>query len=44
VSSSPTLSGPRKGLRTGEGYSLRHLIDMARSSIKDAQLGPVCGA
>ncbi len=43
VSSSPNLTGPRKGLRTGEGYSLRHLLDMARSSIKDAQLGPVCG-
>ncbi len=44
VSSSPNHSGPRKGQRTGEGYSLRHLLDMARSSIKDAQLGPVCGA
>lgn len=43
VSSSPNLSGPRKGMRTGEGYSLRHLLDMARASIKDAQLGPVCG-
>lgn len=42
VSSSPNLTGPRKGLRTGEGYSLRHLLDMARSSITDAQLGPVC--
>ena len=42
VSSSPNISGPRKGLRTGEGYSFRHLLDMARSSIKGAQLGPVC--
>ena len=44
VSSSPNLSGPRKGMRTGEGYSLRHLLDMARASVKDAQLGPVCGS
>lgn len=44
VSSSPNHSGPRKGQRTGEGYSFRHLLDMARSSIKDAQLGPVCEA
>jgi hypothetical protein len=39
-------SGPDpndKTRRRGEGYSLRHLLDMARSSIKDAQLGPVCG-
>ncbi len=38
-------SGPdpdRKGFRRGEGYSLRHLLDMARSSIKDAQLKPMC--
>ncbi|MEQ1784098.1 MAG: hypothetical protein ABMA14_22300, partial [Hyphomonadaceae bacterium] len=43
VSSSPNLTGVRKGLRTGEGYSFRHLLDIARSSIDDAELGPVCG-
>jgi hypothetical protein len=32
----------RPGFRRGEGYSLRHLLDMARSSIDDPQLGPVC--
>jgi len=42
VSSSPNLTGPRQGLRTGEGYSFRHLLDMARSSIDNPQLGPVC--
>ncbi len=39
-------SGPdpnRPGFRRGEGYSLRHLLDMARSSIKDAELSAVCG-
>jgi hypothetical protein len=42
VSSSPNFTGPRKGLRTGEGYSFRHLLDMARAGIEDPQLGPVC--
>ena len=39
-------SGPdpgRPGFRRGEGYSLRHLLDMARSGVGDARLGPVCG-
>jgi hypothetical protein len=42
ISSAPDPARP--GFRRGEGYSLRHLLDMARSSIKDAQLGPVCAA
>ncbi len=41
VSSAPDPDRP--GLRRGEGYSFRHLLDMARSSIDDAKLGPVCG-
>ena len=40
VGSAPDPARP--GFRRGEGYSLHHLIDMARSSIKDAKLGPVC--
>lgn len=40
VSSAPDPARP--GFRRGEGYSLRHLLDMARSSIADAKLGPVC--
>ncbi len=32
----------RAGRRRGEGYSFSHLLDMARSGIKDAQLPPVC--
>lgn len=33
----------RPGRRRGYGYSFRHLVDMVRSSIEDAQMGPVCG-
>lgn len=40
VSSEPDPARP--GFRRGEGYSLRHLLDMARSSIKEPQLGPLC--
>lgn len=40
VSSSPDPDRP--GRRRGEGYSFRHLLDMARSSIDDPKLGPVC--
>lgn len=40
VSSKPDPDRP--GFRRGEGYSLRHLLDMVRGSIKDPQLGPVC--
>lgn len=31
------------GRRRGEGNSLRLILDMARSSIDNAQLGPLCG-
>lgn len=41
VSSAPDPDRP--GFRRGEGYSFRHLLDMARAGMKDAQLGPVCG-
>jgi hypothetical protein len=41
VSSEPDPDRP--GYRRGEGYSLRHLLDMARSSIKDPALGALCG-
>lgn len=34
----------RPGRRRGEGYSLRMVLDIARSSIADAQLPPLCGA
>jgi hypothetical protein len=42
VSSTPNLTGPRAGTRTGEGYAFRHLLDMARSSIDDPKLGSLC--
>ena len=42
VSSRPNLTGPRAGTRTSEGYAFRHLIDMARSSIDEPKLGPLC--
>ena len=41
VSSAPDPDRP--GFRRGEGYSFRHLLDMARAGMKDAQLGPFCG-
>jgi hypothetical protein len=41
VSSAPDPDRP--GFRRGEGYSFRHLLDMARAGMEDAQLGPVCG-
>lgn len=40
ISSAPDPDRP--GYRRGEGYSFRHLLDMARSGVKDAQLGVVC--
>ncbi len=40
ISSAPDPDRP--GFRRGEGYSFRHLLDMARSSVEDPQLGPVC--
>lgn len=40
ISSAPDPDRP--GFRRGEGYSFRHLLDMARSGVKDSRLGPVC--
>ncbi len=40
VGSEPDPGAP--GRRRGYGYSLRHLLDMVRSSIRGVKLGPVC--
>jgi len=40
VGSEPDPGAP--GRRRGYGYSLRHLLDMVRASIRGAKLGPVC--
>ena len=40
IGSEPDPDAP--GRRRGYGYSLRHLLDMVRSSIRGANLPPVC--